>query len=114
MYKIFHRERFITLSNKEIIKTPDVIRMMIPERVVKQYLAYCDESGFKPLSHSTLLCILAACPASNQKSLQGLNYISSAGAQAFEHLIDSAEKLGDIKQGLGWTKDLQTHLRDRK
>ena len=71
-------ERSITLSNKETIKIPNVIRMMIPERVVKQYLAYCDESGFKPLSRSTLLRILAVCPASTRKSLQGLDYISSA------------------------------------
>ena len=29
-------ERSITLSNKETIKTPNVIRVIIPERVVKQ------------------------------------------------------------------------------
>ena len=107
-------ERSITLSNKETIKIPNVIRMMIPERVVKQYLAYCDESGFKPLSRSTLLRILAVCPASIRKSLQGLDYISSAGAQAFEDLIDIVERLGDVGQGMGWTKNLQTHLRDRR
>lgn len=107
-------ERSITLSNKETIKIPNVIRMMIPERVVKQYLAYCDESGFKPLSRSTLLRILAVCPASTRKSLQGLDYISSAGAQAFEDLIDIVERLGDVGQGMGWTKNLQTHLRDRR
>ena len=103
-------ERSITLSNKETIKIPNVIRMMIPERVVKQYLAYCDESGFKPLSRSTLLRILAVCPASTRKSLQGLDYISSAGAQAFEDLIDIVERLGDVGQGMGWTKNLQTRL----
>ena len=107
-------ERSITLSNKETIKIPNVIRMMIPERVVKQYLAYCDESGFKPLSRSTLLRILAVCPASTRKSLQGLDYISSAGAQAFEDLIDIVERLGDVGQGMGWTKNLQTRLQDGK
>ena len=33
-------ERSITLSNKETIKISNVVRMMIPERVVKQYLHY--------------------------------------------------------------------------
>lgn len=75
--------------------------MMIPERVVKQYLAYCDESGFKPLSCSTLLRILAVCPASTRKSLQGLDYISSAGPQAFEDLIDIVERIGNVGQGMG-------------
>ena len=88
--------------------------MMIPERVVKQYLVYCDESGFKPLSRITLLRILAVCPASTRKSLQGLDYVSSAGAQAFEDLIDIVERLGDVGQGMGWTKNLQTRLRDGK
>ena len=61
--------------------------MMIPERVVKQYLAYCNKSGCKPLStRSTLLHILPVCHASTRKSLQGLDYTSSAGAQAFEDL----------------------------
>lgn len=107
-------ERSITLSNRETIKIPNVIRMMIPERVVKQYLAYCDESSFKPLSRSTLLRILAACPASVRKSLQGLDYVSSAGAQAFEDLADIVERLGDAGQGMGWTKDLQSRLRAGK
>ena len=81
-------ERSITLSNKETIKIPNVIRTMIPKRVIKQYLAYCNDSGFKPLSRSTLLHIVAVYPASVRKSLQGLDYVSSAGAQAFELLAD--------------------------
>ena len=88
--------------------------MMIRERVVKRYLAYCDESGFKPLSRSTLLRILAVCTASTRKSLRGLYYISAAGEQAFEDLIDIVERLGDVGQGMGWTKNLQTRLRDGK
>ena len=60
-------ERSITLSNKETIKISNV---MIPERVVKQYLADCDRMSFKPLRRSTLLRILAVCPASVWKSLQ--------------------------------------------
>ena len=102
-------ERSITLSNKETIKIPNV---MIPERVVKQYLADCDRMSFKPLSRSTLLRILAICPASVWKSLQGLDYASSAGSQAFEDLSDVAERLGDAGKGMmGWTKDIQSRLR---
>ena len=107
-------ERSITLSNKQTIKVPNVIRMMIPERVVKQYQAYCDESSFKPLSRRTLLRILAVCPASTRKSLQGLDYVSSEGAQAFEDLADIVERLGDAGQGMDWTKDLQNRLRAGK
>ena len=107
-------ERSITLSNKETIKIPNVIRMMIPEMVVKQYLAYCEESSFKPLSRSTLLRILAVCPASVRKSLQGLDYVSSAGAQAFEDLADIVERLGEVGKSMGWTKDMQSRLQAGK
>ncbi|KAK3750455.1 hypothetical protein QZH41_008694, partial [Actinostola sp. cb2023] len=113
--KICHLENgSIMLSTKTTLKIPNVIRMMIPERVVKQYLAYCEESGFKPLSRSTLLRILTVCSASVRKSLQGLDYVSSAGAQAFEDLFDVVERLGDAGKGMGWTKDLQSRLRAAK
>ena len=42
-----------------------------------------EESNFTPLSRRTQLNILSVCSASTKKSLQGLDYISSAGAQAF-------------------------------
>lgn len=88
----------MTLSNEETIKVPTVIKM-IPERVVKQYLTNCDETNFKSLSRSTLLRILAVCPASVRKTLQGLDYVSSAGPQTFEDLetrVDVLESLCDL------------------
>ena len=107
-------EKSITLSNKDTIKVPNVIRTIVPERVVKQYHAYCADSGFKPLSRSTLLRILEVCPASTRKSLQGLDYVTSAGGQAFEDLAHVVEKLDDAGQGMGWTKDMQIRLRAAK
>lgn len=62
-------KRTVTLTSRETIKVPNVIRTMIPERIVKQYLAYCDETGFKPVSRSTLVRILNVYPASVRKSL---------------------------------------------
>lgn len=87
---------------------------MIPERIVKQYFAYCDETGFKPLSRNTLVRILNVCPASVRKSLQGLDYISSSGAQALDDLCEVAEMIGDPGQGMGWAKEKQSHLRESK
>ena len=106
-------ERTVTLTSRETIKVPNVIHTMIPERMVKQYLAYCDEMGFKPLSRSTLVRILNVCP-SVRKSLQGLDYISSLGAQAFDDLCKVAEMLGDTGQGMGWAKQQQSRLRESK
>ena len=83
---------------------------MIPESIVKQYLAYSEESGFTPMSRRTLLRILSSCPASVQKSLQGLDYISAEGGQAFDDLCNAVEKLGDYFKGMSWAKEIKAQL----
>ena len=107
-------EKIIKLSTKEIIKVPNVIRMIVPERIVRQYQAYCRESDFTPMSRSTLLRVLNVCSASVRKSLQGLDYISSSGAEAFDELIGVAEMLGDNGKGMSWTKRVEDHLKSAK
>ena len=57
-------QRLIRLSTKEVVIVPNVIRMMIPESIVKQYLGYAEELNFDPLSRRTLLNILSVCSAS--------------------------------------------------
>ena len=107
-------EKTITLSTNEVVTVPNVIRMLISETIVKQYFAYAEESNFTPLSRRTLLNILSVCAASTRKSLQGLDYISSAGAQAFEDLTDVAKRLGDHLMGMTWAKEQRERLMSAK
>ena len=107
-------ERTIMLSTKETIKVPNVIRMIIPERIIIQYKTYCQECGFTPLSHATLLRILSKCAASVRTSIQGLDYVSAAGAEAFDDLCDVVETLGDVGQGIGWAKQQENNLHASK
>ena len=59
-------ERSLTLSTKEVISVPNVVHMLIPESIVRQYLTYSEECNFKPLSRRALLNILSApCPFAN-------------------------------------------------
>ena len=88
-------EKSIKLSTKEIITVPNVVRMMIPESIVKQYLIYAEECAVAPQTRSTLLSILSICSASVRKSLQGVDYISSAGSQAFDDLSHVVDRLGE-------------------
>ena len=60
-----------------------------------QYVSYCRDTGFTPMSRSTLCKVLKVCSASTRKSLQGLDYVSAAGAKAFEDLKELIEKIGD-------------------
>ena len=64
-------EKTPKLSTKEEIVVPNVIRTLIPERIVQQYNAFCRESGFVPMARSTLLAISNVCSASTRNSLQG-------------------------------------------
>ena len=107
-------QRSIVLSDKTTIKVPNVIRTLIPERVLQQYTAYCDECNFTALSRSKLLRVLSVCSACSRKSLQGLDYISSSGAPAFDNLAEVAEKLGGAGKGMHWVKDVQNGLRAAK
>jgi hypothetical protein len=83
-------ERKLKLSNGETIIVPDVIRNIIPSRIVSQYLAYCKktagEDDFKPLGHSALFYILKKCGAMMRKSLAGLDSFSCDGSTAFDQL----------------------------
>ena len=79
-------KKTLKLSTGQIINVPNVIRTMIPQRIAKQYVQYCSESGFVPFSERTMLRILSECSASVRKSLQGLDYITSEGAKAFDDL----------------------------
>ena len=79
-------EKLLKLSTGEIMKTPNVIRTMIPERIVQQYQQYCCESNFQPMSKRTIQRVLAVCSLSVRKSLQGLDNFSAQGAEAFDHL----------------------------
>ena len=66
------------------------------------------------MSRSTLLRILHVCSASTRKSLQGLDYVSSAVAQAFEDLEEVAHGLGEMGIGHTWTKQQKQTLKGAK
>ena len=107
-------EKVVSLSTKEVIKIPNVVCSMIPERIVQQYQAYSKEENFTPLSRSTLLRVLQVCPASSRKSIQGIDYISSVGAQAFDNLESVAECLGEMDVGMTWAKETKEQLKKCK
>ena len=89
-------QRYLHLSSGKVLETPNVIWTMIPQRIVKQYEQYCDETGFKPFGSSTMLRILDAFSATVGKSLQGLDYIAAEGAKGFDDLLNILDRLGNV------------------
>ena len=86
-------ENRLKLTNGKEIKVPNIIRTMIPQRVVEQYTAFCQETGFLPFSKRTMLRILSECSASVRKSLQGLDNYAAEGARAFDDLVGIVENI---------------------
>ena len=107
-------KKSVKLSTKEIITVPNVLRLMIPEYIVKQYLTYSEECGVTTLSRRTLLRILTVCSPSERKSLQALDYTSSAGGQAFDDLADLVNRLGDEFMGMTWAREQKERLKSAK
>lgn len=98
-------EKVVTLSTKDVIKIPNVVRNVVPECIVSQYMAYSKETDFVPMSRSTLLQVLQACPPSTPKSLQGIDYTIAAGGKAFDTLGHVADRLGEMNMGTSWAKN---------
>ena len=88
-------EKTLKLSTGQVINVPNVIRTMIPQRIARQYVQYCSESGFVPFSERTMLRILSECSASVRKSLQGLDYIAAEGTRAFDVLSELISQVNE-------------------
>ena len=108
-------EKTLKLSSNTKITVPNVLRTLIPEQIVQQYTTYSQETGFEPMSRSSLCRVLKVCSASVRKSLQGMNYFSADGAQAFDEMEKMVHKLGDeYGKGHTWAKSLISKLKMAK
>ncbi|CAH3167449.1 unnamed protein product [Pocillopora meandrina] len=96
-------QKHFKLTSGEVIQVPNVIRMMIPERVIQQYTQYCLETNFKPFSETTMRRVLSECGASvkikKKKSLQGLDYFAAEGARPFDDLVALVRRIGELGSG---------------
>ena len=78
--------RVIELETGEKLAMPNVVRTVTRTTMINQYLQYCDEETFSPLSTQTLYKILEVREASQRRSLQGLDNIATDAAAGFETL----------------------------
>ena len=108
-------EKHLHLSFGKVITVPNIVRTMIPERIVTQYNQYCAEANFQPSSRSTLLRILSECSASVRTSLQGLDYFAAEGGRAFDDLASIADNVSLLKtNGEEWGGRIKDQLKAGK
>jgi hypothetical protein len=93
--------RSITLESGEELVMPNVVRTVAKCTIINQYLEYCEETSFQPISRSSTWSVLEVQEASQQKSLRGLDNTAADGADAFETL----QRISDELEAVGATKD---------
>ena len=111
---VSYRTKFLKLDSGEIIEMPNVVRTVTWCTVISQYIQFCREEKFEPLSHTTLLKILEVRRASQRKSLQGFDNTAadgSVGFQKIEMIVDDLEKGGMNRQ---WCPEVKERLKSAK
>ena len=93
--------KILVLDSGNRMEMPNVLRIVTRSTMIEQYVEYCKEQCYEPLSRSTMFKILEVRAASQRKSLQGLDNTAADGAAGFqtlEMLIEALEKGGMKKQ----------------
>lgn len=103
--------RTLTLDSGEKVQMPNIVRTVSRSTIVMEYLKYCEEEAFSPLSRSSMFRILDVRESSQRTSLRGLDNTATDGAAGFqvlERIIDDVEKLGADKR---WTSDTRKSVK---
>ena len=58
---------------------PNIIRKVTRATMIRQYLKFCEEEQYEPLSRASLFRVLEVREASQQKSLSGLDNTAADG-----------------------------------
>jgi len=111
---VAYGNRVLKLDSGEKIEMPNVVRTVTRSTMVSQYLMFCEEENFEPLSHSTLFKILEAREASQRKSLQGLDNTAADGASGFQTLENIVEELEKVGVSSQWCSDAKRKLKESK
>ena len=103
--------RVIKLATGEKLAMPNDVRTVTRTIMISQYLQYCDEEKFSPLSTRTLYKILEVREASQRRSLQGLDNIATDGAAGFETLERIVDELKSLGAESEWCAQSKTTLK---
>ena len=103
--------RVIKLETGEKLPMPNVVRTVTRSTMIQQYLQYCDEERFSPLSTRTLYKILEVREASQRRSLQGLDNIATDGAAGFETLEKILDELKTLGAEPAWCMERKTTIK---
>ena len=101
----------LKLDSGERVIIPAVVRTLIPSRIIQQYICYCKQEQFQPASERSLYRILDVCSASMQKSLQGLDNVTTEGTEAKDNLTKMIETLVENGAEEEWGKTTECKVK---
>ena len=112
---VAYGQRTLKLESGERLAMPNIIRTVTRSTMIAQYLAFCEDDGFQPLSRATMYRVLKVREASQRKSLQGLDNVSADGAEGFQRITQIVEELEE-EYGVSkdWCSDVKNRLKKAK
>ena len=106
--------RKLKLESGEEMVMPNIVRTVARCTIINQYLDFCKEENFTPLSRATMWRILEVQEASQRKSLKGLDNTAADGAEGFEALYEIVDQLEEAGADKGWSSQTRKRLKESK
>ena len=106
--------RKLKLESGEDIEMPNVVRTVTKCTLIAQYLQFCKEEDFEPLSRAALFRILEVLEASQRKSLRGLDNTAADGSNGFKTIENLCERLVSFGVNATWSQSMVKRLRAAK
>ena len=106
--------RTLKLESGEEMVMPNIVRTVARCTIINQYLDFCKEENFTPLSRATMWRILEVQEASQRKSLKGLDNTAADGAEGFEALYEIVDQLEEVGADKEWSSQTRKRLKDSK
>lgn len=106
--------RTLKIESGEELTLPIVVRTVARCRIINRYLDHSQQSGFQPISRSTMWRVLEVLEASQRTSLRGLDNTVADGADGFKDLlriVDKLESAGSVKD---WYEQARKALNEGK
>lgn len=112
---VSYGQRTLKLEGGERLTMPNIIRKVTHSTMIAQYLSFCKDDCFEPLSRVTMYRVLKVREASQRKSVQGLENTAADGAEGFQRISEIVEDLGE-KHGVNkeWYSDVNRSLAKAK
>ena len=89
---VAYDQRTLKLESGERLAMPNIIRTITGTTMIEQYLAFCEDDGFQPLSRATMYRVLKVRKASQRKSLQGIHNVPADGAEGFQRITQIVDR----------------------